>query len=158
MSLVWSPEPSEQLYVGSEILQEPLTFEISASIVEESEEGESTSTPVTITQISIEPSIEDIEYIGIGTTSLHLTVNGFGVLYPIEIRTVDFDTQKITSKTDFSVPQGSKIFYYSKDPTSPKTLTITVYAGSDSAEYTMIVNADYSSNLPAFLQAVQNSY
>jgi hypothetical protein len=154
MALVWTPEPSSPLYTGSETLAQPLTFTISVSDDPEAPSGAS----LTITEVIIPPNIPDITYTGIGTSSIELTVAGFGDLFPIEIKTVDFETQQVTTKKDFIVQQGSKIFSYKKDVNSPRTLNIRVVAASETAEYTMVVDADYSSNLPAFLQSVQESY
>lgn len=154
MAFVWTPEPSEPLYTGSESLTSPLIFNISVADDPESPNP----TPPVIKTVSIPPNVPDITYTGLNTSSITLTVAGFGLLYPIEIKTVDFETQVITTRTDFTLPVGSKITSYTKDTNSPRTLTIGVTAGTETAQYTLIVSADYSSNLSSFLQAVQQSY
>jgi hypothetical protein len=154
MALLWTPEPTDPLYNGSESIPQPLIFTVEVSLPPEDTSGE---TP-TIDDVSIPESMPQITVSGIGTSSTTISIPNFNGLYPIEIKIVDFENQTTTTQTNFNVPSGSKIFSYTKDSSTPKTLNIDVTSGEETVTYQLIVAGDFSSNLSSFLQAVQESY
>lgn len=152
MALVWTPDNTQPLYTGSETLTSPLI--LSVSVLDD--DPAATEQPV-ITNITLPPNMNQITVSGIGTDSINITIPHFSGLYPIEIKLVNFETQETITQTNFNVPTGHKIFSYTKDTNTPRTMSIIVESGLESMTYELIVSADYSSNLSDFLQAVQDS-
>jgi hypothetical protein len=151
----WTPDPSDTLPSLSE---NDTNVKLTFSVSDDSDSGSSSSVTYTIKSINISPSrLSSFFTQSISGNTATLFANSLSGSFPIlNIRyMLDGKMYNINNWDDLP-SNASHITEYSKDPGSPKQITITISAdGSDKStvtnSWTYTLNGNYSSGIDKFL-------